>query len=112
MARIARAEARSELEDGLTTALIGLLALFGTWNNNVHYLDLGFLGANLRFWEETLANPASRSITVDIFGSSEKSVGYFCGSSGFRWNILPASVEAPAGRIEGALFLLGGSKVD
>ena len=31
MARIARAEARSELEDGLTTALIGLLALAGLW---------------------------------------------------------------------------------
>ena len=47
--------------------LIGLVALIGTWGNNAQYLNLGFLGANVRFWQETLANPASRSITVDIF---------------------------------------------
>jgi hypothetical protein len=47
-------------------AATGLLALVGTWGNNVRYLDLGFLGANVRFWADTLANPASRSITVDI----------------------------------------------
>jgi hypothetical protein len=47
-------------------ALIALLALAGTWGNNVHYLNLGILGANLHFWPETLVNPASRSITVDI----------------------------------------------
>lgn len=46
--------------------LIALLALVGTWGNNVQYLSLGFVGANLRFWQETLANPASRSITVDV----------------------------------------------
>jgi hypothetical protein len=46
--------------------LIGLLALIGTWGNNLHYLGLGFVGANLRFWQETLANAASRSITVDL----------------------------------------------
>ncbi len=48
-------------------ALIALLALVGTWGNNIHYLSLGFLGANARFWTDTLANPASRSITADIF---------------------------------------------
>lgn len=47
-------------------ALIGLVALAGTWGNNIDYLDLGIVGANVRFWKETLVNPASRSITVDI----------------------------------------------
>lgn len=47
-------------------ALIGLTALVGTWGNNLQYASLGFLGANLHFWQETLATPASRSITVDI----------------------------------------------
>ncbi len=47
-------------------ASIGLVALVGTWGNNVAYLNLGLLGANVHFWQETLVNPASRSITVDI----------------------------------------------
>jgi hypothetical protein len=47
-------------------ALIGLVALVGTWGNNVQYLNLGILGANVHFWQETIVNPASRSITVDI----------------------------------------------
>ena len=45
---------------------IGLLALVSTWSNNIQYVGLGFLGANVHFWEETFANPASRSITVDL----------------------------------------------
>lgn len=51
----------------LVYALIGLAALVGTWGNNLHYLGLGFTNANVRFWLDTLANPASRSITVDVF---------------------------------------------
>ena len=47
-------------------ALTGLVALVGTWGNNIAYLDLGIVGANVHFWQETLVNPASRSITVDI----------------------------------------------
>ena len=47
-------------------ALIGLVALVGCWANNIQYLDMGILAANLHFWQETLANPASRSITIDI----------------------------------------------
>jgi hypothetical protein len=50
----------------LAYGLLAVLALVGTWGNNVQYLSLGFLGANLRFWQDTLANPASRSITVDV----------------------------------------------
>src|SRR5678815_5745716 len=61
--------------------LIALLALVGTWGNNVAYLSLGFVGANATFWQETLANPASRSITVDIF---------FLGLAVFVWMVLEA----------------------
>lgn len=48
--------------------LIGLIALVGCWGNNVQYLNLhlGILGVNAHFWGETLVNPASRSITVDL----------------------------------------------
>lgn len=48
-------------------AALALLALVGTWGHNVEYLHLGFFAANVRFWQDTLANPASRSITADIF---------------------------------------------
>lgn len=48
-------------------ALTALLALVGTWGNNLAYLDAGFVGANRAFWMDTLANPASRSITADLF---------------------------------------------
>ena len=47
-------------------ALVGLVALAGTWGNNIEYLGLGIVEANIHFWQETLVNPASRSITVDI----------------------------------------------
>ena len=45
--------------------LIGLAGLIGTWGNNVDYLSsgLGIADVNLLFWQETLVNPASRSIT-------------------------------------------------
>src|SRR5262245_64267292 len=46
---------------------IAAIAFIGTWGNIVAYLSLGFLGANVQFWTDTLANPASRFITVDIF---------------------------------------------
>lgn len=48
--------------------LVALLALVGTWGNNIHYMSAGLspLDVNILFWKETLANPASRSITVDI----------------------------------------------
>jgi hypothetical protein len=61
--------------------LIALLALVGTWGNNVAYLSLGFVGANTTFWQETLVNPASRSITVDLF---------FLGIAMFVWMVLEA----------------------
>ena len=48
--------------------VIGLLALVGTWGNDLQYfrMGLGYVGFTVRFWEDTLADPASRSITVDI----------------------------------------------
>jgi hypothetical protein len=61
--------------------LIALLALVGTWGNNVAYLGLGFVETNVTFWRETLANPASRSITVDLF---------FLGLAMFVWMVLEA----------------------
>lgn len=48
-------------------ALIAALALIGTWGNNIAYLGGSFVDANLRFWADTLASPASRSITADLF---------------------------------------------
>jgi hypothetical protein len=61
--------------------LIAVLALLGTWGNNIRYLHLGLVGANLQFWQDTLVNPASRSITVDIF---------FLGLPVLVWMILEA----------------------
>jgi hypothetical protein len=49
-----------------------LLALVGTWYQNVAYFRpedgplMGFVLATARFWPATLATPASTSITVDI----------------------------------------------
>src|SRR4051794_32835829 len=51
----------------LACTLLALLGLIGTWGHNFTYLPLGFLGANAQFWTDTLVNPASRSITADIF---------------------------------------------
>ena len=48
-------------------AVVGMIALIGTWGQILEYLPRGFLGTTVHFWQETLANPASRFITVDIF---------------------------------------------
>jgi hypothetical protein len=53
-------------------AAIALAALVGTWYQNLAYFHpgegwlLGFGLATRRFWLETLATPASTSITVDL----------------------------------------------
>jgi hypothetical protein len=47
-------------------AVAAAAALYATWSQNVAYLGDGFLGAFRAFVLETKANPASRSITVDI----------------------------------------------
>jgi hypothetical protein len=47
--------------------VIGAVALVGCWGNNLQlFQGLDILGGNIRFWQLTLDNPASRSITVDI----------------------------------------------
>src|SRR4029078_11958495 len=61
--------------------LIALLALVGTWGNNAAYSSLGFMGANKAFWQATLANPASQSITLAVF---------FLGLGMFVWMVLEA----------------------
>lgn len=56
----------------LVYAMVALLALVATWSQNVAYFRsedgalLGFVLATMRFWPDTLATPASISITVDI----------------------------------------------
>jgi hypothetical protein len=51
----------------LACGALAVLALVGTWGQNIQYLHLGFAQANLTFWLDTLVNPASRSITMDLF---------------------------------------------
>lgn len=50
----------------LLYALTALLALVDTWGHALGYLPLGIVQANVRFWQDTLANPASRFIGVDL----------------------------------------------
>jgi uncharacterized protein DUF2834 len=56
----------------LLYAAIALLALIATWSQNLSYFRpeegalAGFVLATVRFWPDTLATPASTSITVDI----------------------------------------------
>jgi hypothetical protein len=53
-------------------AAVAAIALLGTWHQNVAYFRAedgvlaGFALATGRFWVETLATPASTSITVDL----------------------------------------------
>lgn len=46
--------------------VIAVVALIGTWRNNLQIQATGLIDANVQFWGGTLATPASRSITVDI----------------------------------------------
>jgi hypothetical protein len=47
-------------------ALVSLAALVATWSQNIAYMGEGALGSLVAFVLDTKANPASRSITVDI----------------------------------------------
>ena len=53
-------------------AAASLLALVGTWRQNVAYVRpdenpfAGVVLATIRFWQDTFVNPASRSITIDL----------------------------------------------
>jgi Terpene cyclase DEP1 len=46
-------------------AAIALVALVATWSQNIAHLRSG--GSYIGFWEDTKVNPASRSITADLF---------------------------------------------
>jgi len=50
-------------------ALVAAAALYATWSQNLQLMapGSGFLDAYPAFLEQTKANPASRSITVDLF---------------------------------------------
>jgi hypothetical protein len=52
---------------GLAYALTSAAALAATASQLGTYLPLGLIEGNIRFWGDTLANPASRFITADIF---------------------------------------------
>jgi hypothetical protein len=63
---------RSRLVLCFAYVVIAIVALIATWSQNVAYLRpeegplTGFVQATMRFWPDTLATPASVSITVDI----------------------------------------------
>lgn len=65
----------------LAYGLIALLALVTTWGNALSYLSLGVVGSNVAFWRDTLVNPASRFLTLDVF---------FLGLAVFVWMVLEA----------------------
>lgn len=46
--------------------LIAIVALVGVGAQLPTYLALGVVGGNVQFWQDTLANAASRFITIDI----------------------------------------------
>ena len=61
--------------------LIALLALVTSWGNAWSYVSLGVVGSNVAFWRDTLVNPASRFLTLDVF---------FLGLAVFVWMVLEA----------------------
>ena len=61
--------------------LIALLALVTTWGNALSYVSLGVVGSNVAFWRDTLVNPASRFLTLDVF---------FLALAVFVWMVLEA----------------------
>jgi Protein of unknown function DUF2834 len=56
----------------LLYAVVAVIALIGTWHQNVAYVRpgegavIGFAAATARFWRDTFATPASTSITIDL----------------------------------------------
>lgn len=61
--------------------LIALLAFVGTWGNAWPYVSLGVVGSNVAFWRDTMVNPASRFLTLDVF---------FLALAVFVWMVLEA----------------------
>lgn len=46
---------------------MALAGLVGTWLQAFDYLEAGPVGGNVEFWRDTLANPASVFLLVDVF---------------------------------------------
>jgi hypothetical protein len=66
----------------VTYALIGVVALVGTWGNIVPLAKRqGFWGAQWQFWQDVLVNESSRFITVDVL---------FLGLAVLIWMVLEA----------------------
>ena len=78
-------------------ALIGGLALVGTWSNVlVAVQQYGFFDGTVRFWQDTLVNDSSQFITVDLL---------FLGLTVIVWMVL----EARRLRIPGVwLYIVAG----
>jgi hypothetical protein len=63
-------------------AVIGLLALMGTWGNILGLVaQNGFFGGTVKFWRDVLINESSRFITVDML---------FLGLAVILWMVLEA----------------------
>ena len=65
----------------VTYGVIALLAFVTTWANVLAYVSLGVVGSNVAFWQDTLVNPASRFLALDVF---------FLGLAVFVWMVLEA----------------------
>ncbi|HET9447259.1 MAG TPA: DUF2834 domain-containing protein [Steroidobacteraceae bacterium] len=65
----------------LAYGLIALLAFAGTWGNAWAYVGLGVVGSNVAFWQDSMVNPASRFLTLDVF---------FLALAVFVWMVLEA----------------------
>ena len=63
-------------------AVIGVLALVGTWGNILGLVSQdGFVNGTIRFWQDTLVNASSRFITADLL---------FLGLAVIVWMVLEA----------------------
>jgi hypothetical protein len=65
----------------LAYGLIALLAFVTTWGNAWAYVGLGVVGSNVAFWQDSMVNPASRFLTLDVF---------FLALAVFVWMVLEA----------------------
>ena len=46
--------------------VLAVTAVIGTWAQILDYLQLPFLQAQVKFWQDTLLQPASRFATIDL----------------------------------------------
>ncbi|HXH75128.1 MAG TPA: DUF2834 domain-containing protein [Bacteriovoracaceae bacterium] len=58
--------------------VIAIVAFFMCWSQNIAYFHLGPIQATWQFIQDTMVNPASRSITFDI-------IFFFMAAAVFMW---------------------------